>query len=403
MSILLRLLIWILGVAAIMPRTSAAETPSRKLYWSEGAWQVAALPFAPGGPLCAAVREFTSTQDAGQAAAWGFTRTIGGRWDLFLMGARADEMVGQAATISVDGRALHRATAFRHGTAVGFGALPAVIISPIANGKWLSIDGAFRSVRFHLANAEAALGATHRCSLEQTAAAEKRVASTAPPPAERKAPEQSLGGYGTGFFVSATGHILTNAHVVRNCSTIHVTGDRVALAPAALKGADATHDLALLELPKPPPPALPVLPWREDVPLGGQVAVFGFPYFGTYAATGTFTRGDVTALAGLAGNSAHLQISAPIQPGNSGGPVGNEQGQVVGVVVGRLSSAHVVQHTGDLPQNVNFAIKSAQARSFLQVHGLSVPAADPRAPALSGPDLAARLKAAAVLVVCRGG
>lgn len=246
------------------------------------------------------------------------------------------------------------------------------------------------------------MGATHRCSQELAEEAQKQVAS-ATPPAERKAPEVSAGGFGTGFYVSTSGHILTNAHVVRGCSTIHVAGDHLASTPAILKGADVTHDLALLELSKPPPSELPVLHWRGLVPLGEQIAVYGFPYFGTYAATGTFTRGDVTALAGLGGNSAHLQISAPIQPGNSGGPVTDERGWVVGVVVGRLSSSHVVKRTGDLPQNVNFAVKATQAASFLNVYGITMPVSLVPAPALSGPDLAARLKAATVLVVCRGG
>jgi S1-C subfamily serine protease len=226
------------------------------------------------------------------------------------------------------------------------------------------------------------------------------ISQSSPAPPKKAIPGNGPRGYGTGFYVSVAGHILTNAHVVRNCSAIHVVGDRIAKTPAVLKGVDTTNDLALLELPKPPSLVRPILPWRADVPLGGQVAVFGFPYFGTFTETGTFTRGDVTALAGIAGNSAHLQISAPVQPGNSGGPVSNEQGQVVGVVVGRLHALNVARNTGDLPQNVNFAIKSAQAISFLQVHGISVPTGTPDALRLSGPDLAAHLKAASVLVVC---
>lgn len=233
-----------------------------------------------------------------------------------------------------------------------------------------------------------------------------KISKSPPAPPKKATPDNGPGGYGTGFYVSIAGHILTNAHVVRGCSAIHVVGDRIAKTPAILKAVDTTNDLALLELPNPPSLArrlTPILPWRADVPLGGQVAVFGFPYFGTFTETGTFTRGDVTALAGIAGNSAHLQISAPIQPGNSGGPVSNEQGQVIGVVVGRLHALYVARNTGDLPQNVNFAIKSAEAIAFLRVHGISVPTGDSDAPKLSGPDLAAHLKAESVLVVCGRG
>lgn len=220
--------------------------------------------------------------------------------------------------------------------------------------------------------------------------------SPAPPRAPRG---NGPRGYGTGFFASVAGHILTNAHVVRSCSSIYVVGDRIAKAPVILKRVDTTNDLALLELPR-PTLAPTILPWRGDVQLGEQIAVFGFAYFGTFTDTGTFTRGDVTALFGLGRNSARFQISAPVQPGNSGGPVVNEQGQVVGVVVARLDALDVARKTGDLPQNINYAIKSAQAIAFLKAHGVSVPTGAPDAVKLTGPDLAARLKAASVLIVC---
>jgi hypothetical protein len=102
------------------------------------------------------------------------------------------------------------------------------------------------------------------------------ISQSSPAPPKKAIPDNGPRGYGTGFYVSGAGHILTNAHVVRSCSAIHVVGDRIAKTPAVLKGVDTTNDLAILELPKPPSLARPILPWRADVPLGGPVAVFGF-------------------------------------------------------------------------------------------------------------------------------
>jgi S1-C subfamily serine protease len=149
------------------------------------------------------------------------------------------------------------------------------------------------------------------------------------------------------------------------------------------------------------PPA--VLTWRRETRLGEQIAIFGFPYLGTLASSGTFTRGDVTALAGISNNSAHFQLSAPVQPGNSGGPVVDEQGNVIGVVVAKLNALAVARVRGDIPQNVNFAIKSARAISFLETNGVAITVGSTSAPRMSGPDLAERLRDGAVLVTCTGG
>ncbi len=74
------------------------------------------------------------------------------------------------------------------------------------------------------------------------------------------------------------------------------------------------------------------------------------------------TTGVVSALAGPGNNRRLIQITAPIQPGNSGGPVLDQSGHVVGVVVARLDALKLVQRTGRLPQNVNFAISEGIPR-----------------------------------------
>lgn len=83
------------------------------------------------------------------------------------------------------------------------------------------------------------------------------------------------------------------------------------------------------------------------------------------------TTGSVSSTTGVGGDARYLQITAPVQPGNSGGPLLDSDGAVVGVVVAKLDAMAVARATGDIPQNVNFAIKSAIARSFLSIHDIT--------------------------------
>ena len=83
------------------------------------------------------------------------------------------------------------------------------------------------------------------------------------------------------------------------------------------------------------------------------------------------TSGNVSSLVDLGDDAKRLQITAPVQPGNSGGPLLDNAGNVIGVVVSKLDAVRAAKLTGDIPQNVNFAIKGALVRSFLDVHGVA--------------------------------
>jgi len=102
-------------------------------------------------------------------------------------------------------------------------------------------------------------------------------------------------------------------------------------------------------------------------PADGVVAL-GFPYAGLLASSVQVTPGAVSALAGLLDDTRYLQFTAPVQPGNSGGPLFDLGGNVVGVVSGRINDIAVAEVTGSLPQNVNFAIKSGIVREFLDAN-----------------------------------
>jgi S1-C subfamily serine protease len=192
---------------------------------------------------------------------------------------------------------------------------------------------------------------------------------------------------GTGFFVSADGKVLTNAHVVRDCRIIRVRGpERV--ESAQLIARDEANDLAQISIDKTPSQ---FAKWRGTVRQGEDIAVYGFPLAGLLASGGNITIGNITALAGIGDDTRLFQISAPLQPGNSGGPVLDRGGSVVGVVVSKLDALRAASALNDIPQNVNFAIKGNVALSFLDAHGTASVQVERVAP-LSTPDLVDRAK-----------
>ena len=111
------------------------------------------------------------------------------------------------------------------------------------------------------------------------------------------------------------------------------------------------------------------------------------------------TRGSVTSLKGLGGNGVNMQISAPVQPGNSGGPAVNARGAVVGVVVAKLNATEVASAIGDIPQNVNFAIRGSIAQLFLYQNGV-IPKKASDAKRLQPEEIASKLSAMTFHVLC---
>jgi S1-C subfamily serine protease len=167
---------------------------------------------------------------------------------------------------------------------------------------------------------------------------------------------------GSGFFVSRNGHVVTNAHVVAGCTAVHVQGRN-----GYVSARDTRNDLALVETSQATEP----LPVRStSVELGEAVYALGFPLAGVLDNGLNITQGLVSSLSGIGGDSSVVQFTAPVQPGNSGGPLVDQNGQVAGVVVGRLNDIEALRQSGSLPQNVNFAVRADVVRSFLQGNGI---------------------------------
>jgi S1-C subfamily serine protease len=209
--------------------------------------------------------------------------------------------------------------------------------------------------------------------------------------------EYSLESTGTGFVVSQDGHILTNHHVVDVCTEVRVGPAGQDGAAVAVVARDGENDLALLETSL----RLPQATFREGrgIRAGEDVVAVGFPLHDLLASEANVTTGTVSALAGMGNDTRFLQVSVPLQPGNSGGPLLDLAGHVVGIAVGKLDAVRVADATGDIPQNVNFAIKAALARSFLDANGVEYESAS-SAEELGAAEIGERAKAFTVLVEC---
>jgi S1-C subfamily serine protease len=202
---------------------------------------------------------------------------------------------------------------------------------------------------------------------------------------------------GSGFFISTNGDILTNNHVVRGCSTVQIWLVNSTPHNARVMGADEKNDLALVRTDL-QPKTVPA--FRTDVRMGNSIAVYGFPLPGTLGSSGNFTMGHITALEGPSDDTRLLQIQAPIQPGNSGGPVLDEYGNVSGVVVSKLDELKIAGETQSLPQMANFAIKAAVVLNFLEARGAR-PTASPSTQHISPAEIAERAQSFTVQVACR--
>ena len=174
--------------------------------------------------------------------------------------------------------------------------------------------------------------------------------------------EAAAKGCGSGFFITDDGYLLTCFHVVRSAGSIQV-GTRKGLFNAELVQSDPDRDVALLKVAG-TFSALPLI-CTNSVNLGEGVFTIGFPDPRLQGWQPKLTRGEISCLSGLMDDTHHCQISVPVQPGNSGGPLVDENGNVVGLVQGTLKVSAALAATGMFPQNVNYAIKSPVARAFL--------------------------------------
>jgi len=207
---------------------------------------------------------------------------------------------------------------------------------------------------------------------------------------------------GTGFFVNLSHWVVTNEHVISGCVKLAVRYkgriwrnvsiiaarkdvDLALLQVKTAKGQTFTHGIAAIAPP-------------DDAPLGEAVSIYGYPWSSVLAADGVFTTGILNAHAGPGNNKNFIQISAPIQPGNSGSAVYDEKGRVIGIVSSRLNP-----RGGKMPQNVNFAVKGSVLTKMINAfHTPSYSFDDKKAPVLSIKGRARVAKRNSAHILCYG-
>lgn len=204
---------------------------------------------------------------------------------------------------------------------------------------------------------------------------------------------------GTGFVVSANGHVVTNHHVIDGCVG-DIQGSLTGAAPVKLRvvSGDETNDLALLQAPSPFREVAVIK--EKPIHSGASVVAIGFPFHGLLSSDFTVTTGIVSSLSGVLNDTRFLQISAAVQPGNSGGPLLSSTGEVVGVVAAKLNALKFVKATGNIPENINFAIKTGALRDFLDNSVVPYQTAEMKTE-LKTTDIASNARGFTLLISCK--
>lgn len=181
---------------------------------------------------------------------------------------------------------------------------------------------------------------------------------------------RQLKGSGTGSVISPSGFILTAAHVVEDSGYLEVVTPEGKF-PASVLSLDATNDVALIKVDRAFSNTIP-LGRSGEVRLGASVSTIGFPNIDIQGLSPKVTNGLISGENGLQNDVRLWQISVPVQPGNSGGPLLDQKGRVVGIVVSQLNCHQAMEATGSIPQNVNYAIKASYFEPLLHFHKVDI-------------------------------
>ncbi|MFM7039540.1 MAG: trypsin-like peptidase domain-containing protein [Planctomycetaceae bacterium] len=198
-------------------------------------------------------------------------------------------------------------------------------------------------------------------------------------------------GTGTGFVVTSDGVLATCAHVIERASSIEVV-HRGQVYPAVVVASDAATDVALIRINATGLSPLSLID-SDQLQLAESVLAVGFPLSDVLGNDVKVTTGTVAGLINDRDRGRRIQIDAALNPGNSGGPVVNSAGQIVGVASAKLTGADVTA--------VGFAAPGNQLRNLAATQGITLPTVA-RAPAIAREEAARQVIPAVALVRVRG-
>ena len=200
---------------------------------------------------------------------------------------------------------------------------------------------------------------------------------------------------GTGFYVSYEGHIITNHHVIDGCQEMRVHSKGKVFETVKI-ASDAQNDLALLKIQGTPPHVF-ALSKKDSFPLQ-DIIVAGFPFGNRVSSTLKFTKGIVSSVAGIGNNYSEIQIDAALQPGNSGGPIIDDYGNVIAVAVSKLDMKKILKDYGVIPENTNFGVKASAVKNLMQGNGVVFK--EPKLEVISKAELSSSVTNGTVYLTC---
>ncbi len=174
---------------------------------------------------------------------------------------------------------------------------------------------------------------------------------------------------GTGFVISNDGYIISNNHVVDQCGKVnlHYRGN---IIPTKVIANDKGNDLSLIKVDKKFEDYFLIS--SEDISLLNEIYVAGYPFGKAISSSVKVNKGVVSSLTGIGDNYSQIQIDAALQPGNSGGPIINDKGNVVGVAVAKLDFKKIMEVFDTIPEDTNFGIKSSVLKTFIKANGIEL-------------------------------